>query len=78
MSPLVLACDGCGAVLEQSAAKERGRLAKCFYCPDCAKIVDLAARDIEAERVRVIREFAAYRKQRLTSARDVVKRLPDD
>lgn len=71
-------CDGCEAPIDQKDAKERGRLAKVFVCAECSEHIDTAARDIDAKRLALVKEFEQYRAQRLKDARKLVKKLPDE
>jgi hypothetical protein len=75
---LRLSCDGCDCALDATTAKSRGRLARVFYCETCGAAVDAAEGAIEAERVRLVTAFEAFRADRLARLRQTVKALPDE
>lgn len=76
---LTLTCDGCGTPQTPETIAEVGRLAPVFYCLEtCLPIYLDAQRREDAERVRLITEFEAWRTAERAILLETLKGLPDE
>lgn len=81
---LKLDCDGCGCDVTPETMETVGRLAPAFYCRGddiavgCLEKWKAYQAEEDAERVRVVEDFARWRAERMEALRKTLGRLPDE
>lgn len=75
---LMLVCDGCGAPLSPEAASTFGALETVCYCVACASVWRTHVRAEDAERVRLVTAFEAWRHAALEALRGLPTTEPVD
>lgn len=74
-----LGCDGCGCDVTPETMETVGRLAPAFYCREmCLPAWQAYQAEEDAERVRVVEDFARWRAERMEELRKTLGRLPDE